>query len=498
MSLDSQRRELQALAASKGLTITTEFSDVVESGKDEDRPGYQSLCAAIGDKMRGWDTLLLLDTSRLARRQHIAIAFSHHCQRKGIRILYAKVPELDPINEILVLSLMRAMDEMHSHTSREKGLAGMAENIRRGFRAGGRAPLGYVLNHHDTGLVREGQEVQKSTLKPDKNADKVSKYLKARAAGTPRAVALRDTGLEVSATTAIGMEWNALTYAGHNVWNVHREKGSGQGRRRPRSEWDIKHDAHPALITNDEAEKILHMLENSKIGLAVSRARRGMSDYLLSGLLVTSYGAAWNGYTNRSGPAYRLPASPTAKGKVINAEKLDRFVVNALVENMKDKAFVDALYETARAGKVDTAPRRQKQAELKALTLKIDRAVDSALELEDPAPAYRRIDAMERERKALVAEIDLLKEDEAMQKATHSISREWICEMLDELADTVLTADPQQAKHLLMTFLDQVTLDPSMHMRLHFRLGGECVSMASPRRTDRYAVRQVIELTYAA
>ena len=159
MSLDSQRRELEALAAAKGLTITAEFSDVVESGADENRPGYQKLCAAIGERSRGWDHLLILDTSRLARRQHIAIAFSHHCQRKGIKILYAKVPELDPINEILVLSLMRAMDEMHSHTSREKGLAGMAENVRRGFRAGGRAPLGYALEHISTGLMRDGQPV---------------------------------------------------------------------------------------------------------------------------------------------------------------------------------------------------------------------------------------------------------------------------------------------------------------------------------------------------
>lgn len=498
VSLDSQRRELDTLAAAKGLTITAEFSDVVESGADENRPGYQKLCTTISDKMRGWDHLLILDTSRLARRQHIAIAFSHHCQRKGIKILYAKVPELDPINEILVLSLMRAMDEMHSHTSREKGLAGMAENVRRGFRAGGRAPVGYVLVHHDTGLQRDGQQVQKSQLKPSEDAVNVQKFLKARAAGTPRAVAMRDSGVAFVASSAVGVEWNALTYSGCTVWNVHREVGSEEGRRRPRSEWLIVEDTHPALITREEAERILSALENSSHGKAVSMAKRGMSDYLLSGLLVTSGGHQWHGTALKSGPSYRLPAAAGVKGKVIPADRLERFVLRTLAQSMKNDAFVDALYTAAKSGTVDTSARKQKSAELSALTLKIDRAVEAALFLEDAAPMYRKIDALERERKSLISDIEQLKEEEDMQRAAQSISREWICEMLDELACTMVSADRQQTKHLLTTFLDQVTLDSNMQMRLHFRIGGDCVSMASPQGFDRYAVRQVIEITFAA
>lgn len=481
VSLDSQRRELDTLAAAKGMTITAEFSDVVESGADENRPGYQKLCTSIGNKSRGWDHLLILDTSRLARRQHIAIAFSHHCQRKGIKILYAKVPELDPINEILVLSLMRAMDEMHSHTSREKGLAGMAENVRRGFRAGGRAPVGYVLIHHDTGMQREGQQVQKSQLKPGEDAIKVQNFLKARAAGIPRTVALRDSGVSFVPTSAIGVEWNALTYSGCTVWNVHREQGSGQGRRRPRSEWLIKENTHTALITRDEAERILSSLENSNIGKAVSMAKRGMSDYLLSGLLTTTTGLQWHGTANRNGPSYRLPAASGVKGRVIIADRLERFVLHTLTESMKSDKFIDEIYNAARSGKIDSSARKQKTAELNALTLKIDRAVEAALALEDATPMYRKIDTLERERKVLVADVEDLKEEEEMQRAAQSISRKWICEMFDDLASTMISADRQQTKHLLTTFLDQVTLDSNMQMRLHFRIGSDCVSRASPR-----------------
>lgn len=59
------------------------------------------------------------------------------------------------------------MDEVHSLMSREKGLAGMAENVRAGFRAGGRAPYCYRLVSIDTGSIRDGEPVTKTRLDID-------------------------------------------------------------------------------------------------------------------------------------------------------------------------------------------------------------------------------------------------------------------------------------------------------------------------------------------
>lgn len=504
VSLDVQRRELEQLAQAKGLEIATEYSDVVESGKDESRPGYQRLCAALGDKLRGWDHLLILDTSRLARRQHIAIAFSHHCQRKGIKILYAKVPELDPINEILVLSVMRAMDEMHSHTSREKGTAGMAENVRKGFRAGGRAPLGYQLHHEAIGLVREGKPVLKSVLRTTAQAEPVGAYLTARAEGIPRAVALRDTRLKVSASTAIGMEWNALTYAGCTVWNVHREcgpEGYGDlGKRRPRSEWVIKENTHPALITREQAEKLLHQLEHSDVGKAVSAARRGLSSYLLSEVLVAPNGAMWRGMTDRSGPSYRLPAGAAGRGRVIRAQLIERGALAQLATYLADPATIDQFHAIAQGGEVDTSERRRKYAEVVGLAAKIDRAMEAALNLDDPAPFYRKIDSMERERKALVADIEDLKREEALQQAAKAISRDRIQEMVEDLAENLERAAPEEVKGLLGSFIDRIVLDPeTLEVQMHFRLGADCAEVASPRgRAATAVIRHVLIMQLAA
>ena len=59
----------------------------------------------------------------------------------------------------LLKAILQAMDEWHSVTSKQKGLAGMRENVHKGFRTDGRAPLGYRLEKVDTGTVREGQSV---------------------------------------------------------------------------------------------------------------------------------------------------------------------------------------------------------------------------------------------------------------------------------------------------------------------------------------------------
>jgi DNA invertase Pin-like site-specific DNA recombinase len=295
VSPDAQRRALQELAASRGETIAEEFVDTVESGKDTDRPGFQALLRAIHNPKRGWDTILMYDTARLARRREISIIFEEtDCRRNGVRVVYRSLPDMPALSELLLKSVMQAMDEYHSLSSRERGLAGMAENVRKGWRAGGKAPLGYRLKHVQTGAARDGAAVTKTVLEPDPGmAPKVSTFLKLRATGLAPAKSAEQAGLtSTPRSSLVGMEWNALTYAGHTVWNVHAESGPGGyvggAKRRPRSEWLIQHDTHPALITHPEAETLLSRLE----ARAAARQRQQVvprdrgSSALLGGRLV--------------------------------------------------------------------------------------------------------------------------------------------------------------------------------------------------------------------
>src|SRR5688572_20048465 len=112
--------------------------------------------------------------------------------------------------------------------------------------------------------MRDGEPVTKSKLVPNADAPVIAAYLKGRAAGRDGAALARELGLKLSRSTLVGIEWRALTYAGHTVWNVERSRGVAAGYEGERSEErarSVQRNTHPALITEAEAEAILTRLE---------------------------------------------------------------------------------------------------------------------------------------------------------------------------------------------------------------------------------------------
>jgi hypothetical protein len=105
--------------------------------------------------------------------------------------------------------------------------------------------------------------------------------------------------LSAPLTSLISIEWNSLTYAGHTVWNVNAERVGGAyvggKKRRPRNEWQVTRDTHPALIDDKQANYLLDCLETSTLGQAVYKAKAAGSPYLLTPLLETPEGTPWKG-----------------------------------------------------------------------------------------------------------------------------------------------------------------------------------------------------------
>lgn len=477
VSIDAQRRQLQHLASERKYHIAAEFSDVVESGKDDQRAGFQSLVAAVRNRKRGWDTLLILDTSRLARRRHIALIFEEvECRRHGVKIIYKSLPDADPITEMLLKSILQAMDEWHSLTSKSKGMAGMAENVRQGWRAGGRAPLGYRLEHIETGAVRDGAPVVKSRLAPSDDAPRVAAYLKAKSAGAPRRQSLTAQGLTISDSTAVGIEWNALTYAGHTVWNMRHEVAqggyAGGAKRRPRAEWVVQRDTHPALITDDEAERLLHALETS----SKKASRRTRADYLLSGILRSPNGAAWHGDGEGF---YRL-----GKGKRVKAAAIESAVIANIADNLRGdefvKAFTLAAKAQAAARKRDTTlPKLQR--ELADIERQIARLTDLLGRTTSPDPLLRQIETHEQRCATLRAEIDERAKIEEEANKVRSLTEAHVARLMKMLACEIETLDRERLKDAVRGLVETVELDVGAStFQLCYRLNaGDRV--ASPR-----------------
>lgn len=125
----------------------------------------------------------------------------------------------------------------------------------------------------------------------------------------------------------------------------------GHPKRRPRAEWIIQRDTHPAIITADEAEAIIGTLERG----SRSASRRTKADYLLTGVLRSPDGSAWHG----DGEGYYR----VGKGRRVKAATIEAAVLAQIAENLSGGEFVKVFTAAAKA----QAQARKKDSELPAL-----------------------------------------------------------------------------------------------------------------------------------
>jgi hypothetical protein len=352
--------------------------------------------------------------------------------------------------------------------SREKGLAGMAENVRQGYRAGGRAPIGYKLEIIPTGAIRDGEPVTKSKLVPNDQAPKIAAYLKGRAEGQSGAKLIRSLGLDVSRNTMNGVEWNALTYAGHTVWNVHNETTKdgyiGGTKRRPREEWVIQRNTHQALIEDAEAEEILAQLHRGR-----QKSYRTKADHLLTGILVTPEGAAWHGNCD----FYR-----TGK-KNIKAERVDSAVLAHVSSDLQSEEFIKSLTENARkSAKLtdDDAEGADLRAEIKKLDSKINRLSDLLSETTAIGTLLQKIEEFANQRALLEDQLSKLEITRKQSKALGELKESDVQSMLSMVAENLPELDRESLKDILRSLIERITLDASslaccIHYKIKLKTG---------------------------
>ncbi len=473
ISIQAQRHELLELARTRNLIVSAEYADAVESGKDTDRPGFQKLLRDMKMHSRAWTAILVYDTSRIGRRRYIAEAFRHECKKLGIEILFAKVPEVDPISQVILDSVLQAMDEVHSLMSREKGLAGMAENVRQGFRAGGRAPYGYRLVSIDTGQVRDGEAVTKSRLEPDPvTSPKISAWLKGRALGKNGRLLADQLGIELAKSSLAHLEWSALTYAGHTVWNVHRGKDEAVGsRRRPRDEWIIQRNTHPALISDDEAEAILARLESKK---AERGTRTRASDYLFAGLMKAPDGRAWHGNAGN----YRIGSAN------IRSTILEEAILQQVAIDLRGDEMVRSMTETARRAQQpgDGDELAGLQDELRDIERRISKLTGLLEATDSPSPLLRRIEDLEKTRDEALDRLTTLEEETRRAKTLAAVKESDVRRLLDTLAEDMAALDREHLKDFLAGMIEEISLDPATRSgEIRYRIGASGVKLASPR-----------------
>jgi hypothetical protein len=401
------------------------------------------------------------------------------------------MPETGSVVDVVIRAVMQAFDQLHSLMSKEKGLTGMAENVKQGYRAGGIAPLGYALEHIETGAVRDGAAVTKSHLVLGDRSTHVRDYFRLRVAGLPRIRAKAESGLtDISHSTLVCMEWNALTYAGHTVWNVHNERIRGGGykgntKRRQRSEWVINYNTHPAMITTEEAEAIIGDLEKSTRG----KPRKNASGYILTGILYNDAGMAYHGC---DGIYYRA-----GKGKRIQKTFIEGLIVDEVTRHLDSNDFVKDLLKSARhaSAPVPDDEVAAIRADVAAITRKIGNLTDWATEAESPRPWLEKINVLEKQREAIMARLQQAEATYHSANILRAITEKDLRQLLNSVHEKVDWQNPESVKDFMNCMVEKVVLteSPRLTCQIHFRIkSGD--SLASPRRhADFPALRLIAE-----
>lgn len=292
--LHACERKIQPL----GGTITAEWFDV-ESGSHDQRPGLLELIAEARDPAtRRFDQVVVYSTSRLARDRVDAALFERDLRRLGVPVVYESGGSSQ-----LEIAIKQAIDEHERNQIKVETRRGQAQNIKNGYRCGGRAPYGYRLEHEPHPVpARAAKGDRKSRLAPDPQqmpvVQRIYRWWSDDGLGT-MAIADRlnaegvPSPVHTNTTRNVRRKWAKSTirailqnpvYTGRLVWDrtdhsLKRERGEGGARRRDPEDWVLSEVEHPAII----AQPLFDAAQARFTAKSRRPPRKGQRTYLLSG-----------------------------------------------------------------------------------------------------------------------------------------------------------------------------------------------------------------------
>ncbi len=332
LSIPAQIREVEAFGRAKGITILEFYQEAESAFSDESkRPEFWQMVerAKRDPKIT---CILVHEFSRFYRDPYAGPMVKGELLAHGIRVVSATEPEYDP-RTIAGLAIEKMTEFKNASYSLDVAFhtqKGMRENIQRRdqevgycYKNGGTPPWGLKAYRVERGNDRRGIPIVKTLWEKDDTViagravwewtrhilielrlgqhaslDDIRDFLNEN--GIP---ATRKEYWGTSSIHAILQPHVLLQYAGYGVWNV---RGKYE-RHRPPSQWQVVENAHPAIITMEEAEAIMAVNQRqSERGAEKSKGRMAQvrtenSRYLLTGGLFTCKRCGENmvGYHNQ-------------------------------------------------------------------------------------------------------------------------------------------------------------------------------------------------------
>ena len=514
VSCESQIQEIREEALKRGENIykVLTYSGTTHLEFNED-PEFKELLSEVKSKNRRWNKLWFYDTARVSRKRYKAQAIKTLLQHHDVAVEFLKFPKtgVDHVDNMME-GIMEAFDQMHSDMSRAGSIRGQKQNIRNGYRAGGKAPFGYKLKKHITGTNKENSEIYKTTLEPDPKTFSIAKeYFVRRASGESRRSIFDDfesrcilnpSGKKKwSESTGKSIEENVMVYQGHTAYNRHNarigKKGYIGGRKwKDKKEWSIAKDTHDRCIDDDVAQKIESQLTKNK-----SRKNNpGPKRYLLTDILICGdCGSRMVGNSGFYSCQNKIRNSNSCSNSNIKASFLDHEILRFLKEKIIKKEFYDEFVDTIKIRYEEYKKESQKnqRKHLKRID-KLKSRISNLMDLYSRGKIKaglieEQISPLQQELEDLESKVvDFTELNKFLDENLDEFSNESIRHHLENF-ERMLTEDNMvEMRNLVRDFIVNITLDPKdnpkakkkwkrpVHIKSYVR-ALTMILMASPR-----------------
>lgn len=330
---DSIPMQKSDLIAYTKLMLNTEdyviFEDAGYSGKNTDRPNFQKMMSQI--RSGAFTHLLVWKIDRISRNLLDFSSMYKELKELGV-VFVSKNEQFDTSTAMgeAMLKIILVFAELERNITSERVTATMISRASNGQWNGGRVPFGYDYDYDTKTFSVNEQESVIVKLIHDKYEEMQSLVQEARYLN------------EHDFRTREGNEWSPVTlliilrnifYCGDYQYNTLKE-GNRQ-KVKDESEWVIVESHHDAIISREQKQRIIGLLESNK---RLSRRNKSTKyNHVFAGLLFCSgCGKAMGGSpaTPRKGWIYsKYSCYSTRKNALLNCKSTSDAILGEFVFN---------------------------------------------------------------------------------------------------------------------------------------------------------------------
>ena len=464
-SIEGQLRECMEYCKKNGMVVVKEYIDRAFSAKTDHRPDFQRM---IKDSAKGlFDVVVVWKLDRFARNRYDSAHYKAALKKNGVRVVSAKENIADGPEGIILESMLEGMAEYYSAELSEKVIRGHTENALKCKYNGGTPTFGFQID--------ADKHYQPDPITAPVVLDIFKMY---DTGSTMKEIVDHLNGLGVTTVRGKPADMNFISGILHNRRYI------GEYRYRD----IVVPDGIPALVPTDLFDRVQSQMQKNKKAPARHKAE---DDYLLTTKLFCGSCKAMMvgecGTSSNKGQVYhyyrcvnsKRKKTCNAKHKSVRKEPLERAVVDSVMRNIMDDAFVEYFTDQA------LALQGQESSELPALRRQLadtEKAIDNLLNAIQAgafnASVKRRLDEMEETKEKL--ELSIVKEEIRKPQFTREQIQFYILQFRKVDLNTL-----EGRRRLIDSFVNSVVVyDDYLLVTFNYKEGAEQITFDQIERSD--------------